>query len=58
MRKPTLAVLGGLLVFQIANLCTTVFLHRASAHRAVNLKGPDHVRVPLGHLDHHGDPTP
>jgi stearoyl-CoA desaturase (delta-9 desaturase) len=40
MRKPTLAVLGGLLVCQIANLCTTVFLHRASAHRAVNLKGP------------------
>jgi stearoyl-CoA desaturase (delta-9 desaturase) len=40
MRKSILAILGGLVVCQIANICTTVFLHRAGAHRAVTLRGP------------------
>jgi stearoyl-CoA desaturase (delta-9 desaturase) len=34
------AVLAGLIVTQIANLCTTVYLHRALAHRAVTLRAP------------------
>jgi stearoyl-CoA desaturase (delta-9 desaturase) len=38
--EPLLAVLVGLAVSQIANLCTTVYLHRALAHRAVTLKPP------------------
>ncbi len=34
------AVVAGLVVAQVANLCTTVFLHRAGAHKAVTLRPP------------------
>lgn len=34
------AVLGGLAVTLLANLCTTVYLHRALSHRAVTLSRP------------------
>ena len=37
---PVLALLAGLVVTQIANLCTTVYLHRALAHRAVTIRAP------------------
>jgi stearoyl-CoA desaturase (delta-9 desaturase) len=38
--EPLLAVLVGLAVTLIANMCTTIYLHRALAHRAVALKAP------------------
>ena len=39
-RNPSLAVLVGLAVSQLANLATTIYLHRALAHRAVRLRPP------------------
>jgi stearoyl-CoA desaturase (delta-9 desaturase) len=40
MTQIILAVLAGLVVTQIANLCTTVYLHRCAAHRALSLRRP------------------
>ena len=40
MAQIILAVLAGLVVTQIANLCTTVYLHRCAAHRALSLRRP------------------
>src|SRR5215475_14057107 len=37
---PLAAVLVGLAVSQIANLATTVYLHRELAHRAIRLRAP------------------
>jgi stearoyl-CoA desaturase (delta-9 desaturase) len=37
---PLLAVIIALVVSQIATLCTTVYLHRALAHRALTIKEP------------------
>src|SRR6266478_6111344 len=37
---PLAAVVVGLCVAQLANLTTTVFLHRALAHRAIKLRAP------------------
>ena len=38
--EPLAAIVVGFLVAQLANLATTVYLHRAAAHRAVKLKAP------------------
>jgi len=38
--EPLAAVLVGFAVSQLANLATTVYLHRAAAHRAVRLRPP------------------
>lgn len=40
MPAPLVAVLVGFLVAQVANLVTTVYLHRGLAHRALTLKAP------------------
>lgn len=40
MLKLVLAIVAGLLVTQIANLCTTVYLHRTLSHRALTLSRP------------------
>jgi stearoyl-CoA desaturase (Delta-9 desaturase) len=37
---PVAAVVAGILVAQLATLATTVYLHRASAHRALKLRPP------------------
>jgi stearoyl-CoA desaturase (delta-9 desaturase) len=38
--EPLSAIIVGLIVAQIATLATTVYLHRALAHRALSLRGP------------------
>lgn len=40
MLKLLLAIVAGLLVTQIGNLCTTIYLHRALSHRALTLSRP------------------
>ena len=42
MPHPLLAVVVGLVLAQVANLVTTVWLHRALSHRALTLSGPVH----------------
>ncbi|MGD9995582.1 MAG: fatty acid desaturase [Ilumatobacteraceae bacterium] len=40
LRVVLIALLAGFLVSFVANVCTTVFLHRALAHRALTLRRP------------------
>jgi stearoyl-CoA desaturase (delta-9 desaturase) len=40
MSEILIAIIAGLVVFQIANLCTTVYMHRAAAHKALTLSRP------------------
>jgi stearoyl-CoA desaturase (Delta-9 desaturase) len=40
MRIALIAVLAGFAVTTVANVCTTVYLHRAASHRALTLSGP------------------
>jgi stearoyl-CoA desaturase (delta-9 desaturase) len=40
MRSVLLALVVGLAVTLVANLATTIYLHRALAHRALTLSGP------------------
>ena len=49
------AVVAGLLVTQLATAVTTVYLHRALAHRALTMHPGGRVPVPVRDLDHHRD---
>ncbi len=40
MRLIILTIVGSLIAMTVANVATTVFLHRALAHRALTLRGP------------------
>ena len=40
MRTVLLAIVVGVLITQLANVCTTVYLHRALSHRALTIRKP------------------
>ena len=43
MLQVAVAIVAGLLVTLIANLCTTVYLHRTLSHRSLTLRKPADV---------------
>ena len=51
------ALLIGLVTSQISFIVTTVYLHRALAHKAITLRPSVAFVVPHHHLDVHGDPA-